>query len=187
MPGFVILVFLVVGIIIWVASTSFDKDRIREYIQGRGGRVISIVWSPFGKGWFGEKSDRIYDVVYYDAEGLQYLATCKTSLFTRVYWTEDRVSHGRAVWYDKAAPASEPSRPLIQDIPQEWLADPADAPVQEDAATELRRLRQENARLRAKLGEHGGAAIDSSTTCSACGATLPYDATVCLDCGASVR
>lgn len=118
MQGFAILAFLVVGIVIWVAAMSFDKDRIRDYIQGRGGRVISIDWAPFGKGWIGEKSDRIYEVADYDAEGLQHLATCKTSLFTGVYWTEDRVSHGRAVWY-----------------------------------AELRRLREENAQLRARLGD----------------------------------
>jgi hypothetical protein len=153
MPGFAILAFVVVGIVLWVAAMSFDKDRIRDYIQSRGGRVISIDWAPFGKGWFGEKSDRIYEVVYYDAEGLQHLATCKTSLFTGVYWTEDRVSHGRAVWYDKSATANEADRPLIQDIPQDWLAVPTNALAAEDPAAELRQLREENAQLRARLGD----------------------------------
>jgi hypothetical protein len=156
MQGFVILAFLVVGILVWVAATSFDKDRIRAYIQDRDGRIISIDWAPFGKGWFGEKSDRIYEVVYYDAKGLQHLATCKTSLFTGVYWTEDRVSHGRAAWYDKSATAREADRPLIQDIPQDWLADPTNSLAAEDPAAELRRLREENAQLRARLGDSTG-------------------------------
>ena len=43
-----------------------------------------------GRGWFGEKNDRIYEVVYYDSNGEQHLATCKTSLLSGVYWTEDR-------------------------------------------------------------------------------------------------
>ena len=49
-----------------------DKDRITAYVQERGGRIVSINWAPFGRGWFGEKNDRIYEVVYYDREGQQH-------------------------------------------------------------------------------------------------------------------
>ena len=83
----VALVVLAVGI--RLLAGAVDKGRIRSYVAERGGTVIDIQWSPFGKGWFGEKSDRIYEVQYKDAEGALHLATCKTSLWTGVYWTED--------------------------------------------------------------------------------------------------
>ena len=50
-----------------------------------------VYWAPFGPGWFGEKSDRIYAVRYLDAEGNEHEAHAKTSLWTGVYFTEDEV------------------------------------------------------------------------------------------------
>jgi hypothetical protein len=77
---------IVAGIAVWIGSMSLDKDRIAAYLAERGSRIVSINWAPFGKGWFGEKNDRIYEVVYYDRDGHQHWATCKTSLFSGVYW-----------------------------------------------------------------------------------------------------
>lgn len=90
--GFAIAVVLVVvlALVIRLASGSWDRDRIRQYIDQRGGQVVDIQWAPFGRGWFGEKGDRIYEVQYKDADGIQHLATCKTSMWTGVYWTEDK-------------------------------------------------------------------------------------------------
>jgi hypothetical protein len=111
------VVLLVVGIALWIGSMSMDKNRIAAYVEERGGRIVSIDWAPFGKGWFGEKNDRIYEVVYYDREGNQHWATCKTSLFSGVYWTEDRVTHGKSGWYDSVSPGNQPGNPLIRQIP----------------------------------------------------------------------
>src|SRR5438477_10684466 len=158
--GIVILV-LVVGIGIWAFSFSMDKGRITDYVQQRGGRIVSISWAPFGKGWFGEKEERIYEVVYYDKEGSQHFATCKTSLWTGVYWTDDRVTHGKSNWFDSLTPGNEPRKPIIRQIPKEAI---------EDEAEELRRLRQENSKLRAQLSEHVSAQpLPQSSTCPACG------------------
>ncbi len=82
--AFLFIVVVIVGIGLWVASMSMDKGRITSYVKERGGRIVSINWAPFGKGWFGEEKDRIYEVVYYDREGNQHWATCKTSLFAGV-------------------------------------------------------------------------------------------------------
>lgn len=68
-----------------------NKERIRTYVSDRGGRVSSIKWSPFGKGWFGEKDAVIYEVAYSEPDGTEHLATCKTAFFSGVYFTEDRV------------------------------------------------------------------------------------------------
>jgi hypothetical protein len=141
MEGFVILGIVVVGLGLWSLARSFDKDRIKSYIEEHGGRVVSMSWAPFGKGWFGEKNDRIYEVVYYDKAGNQHFATCKTSFWSGVYWTEDRIAYRKSEWYDSLSPTNEPGSPLIAQIPKE--------PV--DPAEELRSLREENKRLRDEL------------------------------------
>lgn len=91
----IILGFIALAIVIRLLAGGMDGDRVRAYIEQRGGRLLSSGWAPFGKGWFGEKSDRIYEVRYLDGDGNEHEATCKTSLFTGVYFTEDRiVSYG---------------------------------------------------------------------------------------------
>ncbi|MCI0589287.1 MAG: hypothetical protein L0323_20925 [Planctomycetes bacterium] len=124
-PVALVLVFVVLAVLIRVAAGSFDKERIERYVEERGGRVISISWAPVGKGWFGERNDRLYEVVYYDRKGDQRFATCKTSLFSGVYWTDDRVSHHR---------------------PEELGGPPGGA-----ADDEARQLREENSKLREEL------------------------------------
>jgi hypothetical protein len=142
MEAGIIVVCLVLGLAIWLGARSLDRQRIDDYIRERGGRVMSITWAPFGKGWFGEKNNRIYEVVYYDAEGSQHFATCKTSLWTGVYWTDDQVSHGRPAWFGNLPLTNRAGDPLIRHI-----SSPHD-----DATAEVQRLREENTRLRAELG-----------------------------------
>jgi hypothetical protein len=137
------IVFLAGGaaIVFWLVSFGLDRQRIAAYVEDHGGRIVSITWAPFGKGWFGEKNDRIFEVVYYDNGGNQHFATCKTSLWSGVYWTEDRVTHRKSGWFDSLAPGNEPGHPLIGQLPR--------APQELD--DELQQLRQENAELRAAL------------------------------------
>jgi hypothetical protein len=125
--GVVVLVifFIAVAIAIRVLAGGMDHDRVRQYVQSRGGRVIEANWAPFGKGWFGEKGDRIYKVRFLDRDGNEHRAHCKTSTFSGVYFTEDQI-----VRY-------------------------APAPVDEHAASpeeENRRLREEVERLRGEQG-----------------------------------
>ena len=72
MPGFIVLLFVLFAVAIWFATFSMDRQRIANYVEERGGRIISIDWAPFGRGWFGEKNDRIFEVVYYDNAGNQH-------------------------------------------------------------------------------------------------------------------
>src|SRR5688572_3912556 len=117
--GTVALIFFVgaAAFVVWLLSMSMDRRRIEDYVRRRKGRVISIAWAPFGRGWFGERNDRIYEVIYYDAAGKQHFATCKTSMFSGVYWTEDRVSHRKADWYGSLPPTNEPGNSLIKTLP----------------------------------------------------------------------
>lgn len=120
---------IVVAVVIRLAAGGLDHDRIREYVEGRGGRVVDANWAPFGPGWFGEKSDRIYRVRYLDRDGHEHEAHCKTSLWTGVYFTEDRI----------VAEAAPP--------------DPPAAPAESALEAENRRLREELERLRRQHGE----------------------------------
>ena len=87
----IIVAFIVVGVLIRLMAGGADHERIRAYVRERGGAVHSIQWAPFGRGWFGDKSDRIYVVHYTDANGDAHEASCKTSMFSGVYFTEDRI------------------------------------------------------------------------------------------------
>ncbi len=79
------------AILFRVLAGNLDHDRLRVYVEQRGGTVTSIGWAPFGPGWFGEKSDRIYEVHYTDRDGNKHQAYAKTSMMTGVYFTEDSI------------------------------------------------------------------------------------------------
>ena len=70
---------------------TMDGARIRTNIESQGGQLLDSEWTPFGRGWFGSAHERIYTVRYRDSAGNLHEATCKTSLFAGVYFTEDGV------------------------------------------------------------------------------------------------
>jgi len=82
------LLIVVGAIVIRIAMHFFDKRRIKDEVEARLGRVVSITWNPFGRGWFFERGERHYDVAYVDRSGETIKTACKTSLFTGVYWAE---------------------------------------------------------------------------------------------------
>lgn len=77
----------VVGLRLWAGS--LDGPRIREYLQQRGCKLLGTRWTPFGKGWLSEGTERIYEVEYEDAAGGRHKATVKTSMLTGVFFTDD--------------------------------------------------------------------------------------------------
>lgn len=68
-------------------NDRLDRSRISDYVEQGGGSVVRIAWNPLGRGWFGERGDRIYEVTYRTRNGKTVTATCKTSMFSGVYWT----------------------------------------------------------------------------------------------------
>ena len=84
------LLFAMLAIAIRVVAGVMDSDRVKSYIESKGGKLISKGWSPFGNGWSGDKN-RIYDVRYEDREGNIHKATVKTSAMAGVYFTEDKI------------------------------------------------------------------------------------------------
>jgi len=85
----VLLIFIPIVIALRLIAGALDRDRIKEHIENAGGQVLDITWSPFGTGWFGSKNERIYDVTYRTRQGQTVKATCKTSMFSGVYWTSN--------------------------------------------------------------------------------------------------
>ena len=92
MEFFFVIAVIAVFIGIRLFAGNLNHDRIRRYVEDLGGRVESIVWNPFGPGWFGEKSDVIYHVRYIDKRGARHDAYCKTSMWSGVYFTKDVVT-----------------------------------------------------------------------------------------------
>lgn len=82
--GFLALIGVAIGA--RLMAGSLDRDRIRQYVEKGGGRVLDIVWNPIGPGWWGSR-ERIYDVTYRTHNGKVLTATCKTTMFSGVYWT----------------------------------------------------------------------------------------------------
>ena len=103
----VIPIVVVIAVVFRLIAGGIDRDRIREYVESRGGRVLEVRWAPFGPGWFGEKSDRIYSVRYLDSSGNEHDAHCKTSMWTGVYLTQDGMVHNAAPPVARHAPLSE--------------------------------------------------------------------------------
>jgi hypothetical protein len=87
----VIVAFIGLALVIRLSAGSMDHGRIREHIEQQGGQVHSIDWAPLGNGWAGSKNERIYEVVYEDAQKNVHKAYCKTSALAGVYWTEDKI------------------------------------------------------------------------------------------------
>lgn len=161
--GGIILFFLILALAFRLLAGNMDHDRIRSEVEGRGGKVRSITWQPFGKGWFGEKNDRIYQVVYEDSGGLERTAWCKTSMMSGVYFSEDqppRLPEHAVPTVDQAEPAEAADAGRGPERP--GPGDPFDA-IQPDAETaeegsaalaaEIEALRAENEELRRRLGE----------------------------------
>jgi hypothetical protein len=123
-------IFLVILFVIGIAiafrlfAGSMDRERIRSYVENRGGKVIEATWAPFGPGWFGGNKERIYQVRYIDHDGNMHEAYARTSMWTGVYFTEDQITqHAKT---------------------------PIDEEEVESLEQENRRLREELARLKRK-------------------------------------
>jgi hypothetical protein len=93
MEPIVVLVFVVFAlVVIRLAHGNQDHTRIYSYLERRGNRVLDVQWKPFGPGWMGSRTDRIYEVRYLDREDNEHTASCRTSGWSGVYWTDDRIS-----------------------------------------------------------------------------------------------
>ena len=129
----VILVVICIALGFRLLAGSMDRERIRGYVEDRGGKVIETTWAPFGPGWFGGNKERIYQVRYLDHDGNVHEAYARTSMWTGVYFTEDQITqHAKT---------------------------PIDEEEVESLEQENRRLREELARLKRKTKDKNSDAI----------------------------
>ena len=63
----ILLLVLALMLVLRVVGDRLDRRRIAADVATRGGVALDITWKPFGRGWFGEKSDRVYLVEWMDA------------------------------------------------------------------------------------------------------------------------
>jgi len=104
------------AIILRILVGHFDQKRIRKYVRRRRGRVLHCRWAPFGPGWLGEKSDRIYVVRYIDLDGNTHVSHCKTSMWTGVYFTRDNIAKHSARVDVNTEPLAEENRRLREEL-----------------------------------------------------------------------
>ncbi len=86
-----LIVTLIIGALIGirVGFHFLDKREIRSAAEAKGWSKIEISWEPFAQGWFFEKNERQYRVLYVDQKGRHQLVFCKTSLTGGVYWRDE--------------------------------------------------------------------------------------------------
>jgi len=127
--GFFIFIGLAIAASIGfrLLAGSMDGGRVRDYIRSIGGELLHSQWEPFGPGWFGEKTDRIYRVRYRDRNDCIHEAHVKTAMMSGVYITNDRI-------ISCPDPKQEPPRPKHLDS-----SDPQET-VEEEKARLRRRL-----------------------------------------------
>ena len=83
-----VIIAISVLVAIRICLHFVDKSRIDRASKDNGWRDINIKWSPFAPGWFFEKGERHYRVAFTDEQGQQRERTCKTSIFTGVFWRD---------------------------------------------------------------------------------------------------
>jgi len=88
---------VVVGILIFVAIKwrkfleRLDRIRVREYLDVRGCRFIDMEATAELPIPCGEYYERDYRLVYEDREGNAHDVCCRTSMWSGVYFTDDRL------------------------------------------------------------------------------------------------
>lgn len=90
-PLIIIPLAIAVAIACRLIAGNMDSGRIEEYIQSKGGKLLSKHWTLFGNGWAGTKNARIYEITYKDKIGNLHSATVKTNMLSGVYFTEDNI------------------------------------------------------------------------------------------------
>lgn len=155
----IFLLVIAVMVLIRLLVGRLNHNRIREYIAGRGGRVLDIQWNPFGPGWYGERDSVIYSVRYKDEKGNVKEADCKTSLFSGVYFSNEKLVKAANRPSPMAQARHEPEQPREVEVfpypgsvPESYGAGTEEANSADEALRdENRRLREENRQLREEL------------------------------------
>lgn len=113
--SFTIFLFIIFGIGTWLFSFYLDTNRIKNDLDSRGCKLLSKKWLLFGKGWFGEKNDRIYKVTYLDRDENKHTSFVKTSLFSGVYFSDDTITRYSEKFKEQKSAEEQQRRSLEQE------------------------------------------------------------------------
>ena len=144
----IVIIVIMLIIAIRIIAGWLDDGWIKGYLSERNCTLIEKKWQPFGPGWFGEKDSRIYEVTYRDAEGNIHQAYTKVSLFSGVYFTEDRITQKKP--YD----APIPQEPHATTANREREQKPQNNENNENNATVLKRRLAQLENEWTKTSEH---------------------------------
>ncbi len=138
-----LMVLLMIAVVVGIRLVAgrMDRERIEDEVVSKGGTVYSIVWSPFGKGWFGSEHSRIYEVRYKDSLGNERSATVKTNVWAGVFWADDMIVRKARVEPKKIVRMPEGGTKMKSF---------------EDVRCENEKLRKDNEELRRRLAELEG-------------------------------
>ena len=81
--------FAAVVVVVRILLHFLDRRRIARAVRAKGWSEVWIRWSPFAPGWFWERGERHYRVMYSDGLGRRHDRYCKTSVLTGVFWRDD--------------------------------------------------------------------------------------------------
>lgn len=82
---------LAVIIFIRLKAVSMDEERMKAYFQERGGKLIHSDRDEDAQSLLGKPKFRIHWIRYEDRDGNLHVARCKTSMFSGVYLTDDKI------------------------------------------------------------------------------------------------
>ncbi len=89
------LVLIAIPLWFW-ANNRWDRDRVKAYIEERGGQLLSMKWTLDATqySFIRDGNARIYCVRFLDSSGETHQATCQTNWMSGVYLTEESVVNG---------------------------------------------------------------------------------------------
>jgi hypothetical protein len=88
MNAYTVVLIAAIAIAIRIGLYFLDKKKVQAAAERKGWKNIEITWAPFAPGWFFEKGERHYKVLYADDQDRWQEVYCKTSLLTGVYWRD---------------------------------------------------------------------------------------------------
>ena len=90
---FVVVIFIIIVMPLFILY--FDHNNIREDIESKGGLLLEMSRYPHLSRWLTlgiGLGPRLYDVTYADRDGNVHQASCKSSIISKLSYTNDYIT-----------------------------------------------------------------------------------------------
>src|SRR5882762_2410533 len=91
-PVILLVGLIAIALVVSKYFACLDHQRIREHVESSGGTVLNIVRN-LQSGWRRSR-DRAYDVRYKTRHDVTLTATCRTGVFSGIYWVSNMLPSG---------------------------------------------------------------------------------------------